>query len=608
MKKHTDHYICNKSGSILGHNNSSKNANILELIPTWQPTKGKVQTHVNKISVNVTTDILSLNSNPVFLVSVLGNTDDEQPIFLQIQMKQPVSLKEDNPDQLINNVINAAYIGFCSDITSTLLEFTTHKVAQGQSARSVFGLPKLFRIVERAISKAEPEKNDRLFSTNLQVIDNEIHAIHCIFHQGKIEKSSGLLLTRPQLIEQIEQFVRQKKFFSLLMIDIDNFKTVNSTLGHVLGDIVLKELSLRIFDLSKKRKGIAAHLNGDKFAWIIPVISVKHDIESLAYRMLTELRQPLLINKIPLEMDASIGIASFPTEGYSAVSLLRKAESSMLHAKDSSFKVKQYQPNVEHNPQQRLMVMAGIPNAISNQEFHLVFQPQVHISSRQLKGFECLLRWSKNNKSFSPGLFIPLAEMSHHIHDITKWVIKECLTQLAYWQSIGKEWTVSINFSSKNLMDMRLISYLSNQCLKHDIPTKYVIIEVTESALMVDIDNARSLLERLHNEGFKISIDDFGTGYSSLAYLKHLPVNMIKIDKTFVTDITTDKTDATICKALIDMSHDLNIEVVAEGIENKAALQKLNQLGCDYAQGYFISKGITADKVISFDKKFQTSL
>lgn len=597
----------------MGQNVTSKLKNILQKYPAWHPNTGDFIYQENGLDITIHTEPYLLGTQTAYLVEAnleqsAHSSESPKPIVLQIDVLPSLDMLPPS-EEFIDQIISNALIGYCSNPDFIKARITNKDIKPGQKARKALGLPFLYRLIQNALEPDGNTGNDQLIISELHIVDQKLHNIFCLINEPvHIEKSNNSgLLNRKQLLKQIESHVAAKKYFSLLMIDIDNFKAINSTLGHLLGDQVLTELSKRIYSLSKKQQGYTAHLNGDKFAWIIPANSVRHNIETLAYRMLSELRKPLMINRIPLELDASIGIASFPKEGYSPVSLLRKAESAMLQAKSSSFKVKPYEPDIELSPQQRLMVMAGIPNALLNQEFHLIFQPQVSVKDKTTKGFECLLRWSKNNKSFSPGLFIPLAEMSHHMHDLTKWIISECVAHLANWQSAGKNWTVSINFSSKNLMDSRLVNFLSSQCLKHDIPTKFVIIEITESALMDDIENTKHLLRRLHREGFQISIDDFGTGYSSLAYLKILPVNMIKIDQTFVTNIHKDATDATICKSLIRMSHELGLKVVAEGVETIEAMNLLEKLGCDYAQGYLISKGIEPDKVIGYNEKFLPS-
>jgi len=606
MKYFPQHFICSDSGEVLGQNLSSSIDNILDIFPAWHPNTGDFIFQSDGLDITIHTEAYLLGSQTTYLVEAHLNqshieTESPKAVVLQLNVFPNIDMN-DPSEALIDQVMENASIGYCSNPDFIKTRITSKRIKTGQTARKALGLPFLYRLVQSALEPEGKLDLDQFIYSDAHIVDDKLQSIFCLIYESlEVEqKTHSGLLNRKQLLKQIESHVAEKEYFSLLVIDIDNFKTINNTLGHLLGDQVLTELSKRIYALSKKQKGFTAHLNSDKFAWIIPANSVKHSIETLAYRMLSELRKPLMINRIPLELDASIGIASFPKEGYSPVSLIRKAESAMLQAKSASFKVKSYQPDIELSPQQRLMVMAGIPNAISNKEFHLIFQPQVNVKNKTTKGFECLLRWSKNNKSFSPGLFIPLAEMSHHIHDLTKWIISECVNHLASWQNAGKDWTVSINFSSKNLMDSRLVNYLSSQCLKHDIPTKYVVIEVTESALMDDINKTKHLLHRLHNEGFQISIDDFGTGYSSLAYLKLLPVNMIKIDQTFVTNIHKDATDATICKSLIQMSHELGLEVVAEGVETIESMALLEELGCDYAQGYLISKGVDADRVLDY--------
>lgn len=519
-------------------------------------------------------------------------------------------------------LVRQARIGYCNDRLAKLYGYDRAQQLIGQSPLALFMPEALEQLLVEA-SQTEHHLRNYLTqgrSRQGQLIITQSHSVCHTANEHLLEvwlrqtpsldssKQSVSLATDPitdlpdrqALLHQLGVMIENGRRGALILIDLDNFKDINDALGHEFGDLVLREIGPRL--LQPGRPGyLVCRIGGDKFALLADDLIELSKVQALAYSLLATLRKPFLINTVSLEIDASIGIALFPQHASESNDLLRKAETAMYLAKESAFKVTLFRREQEHQPSYRLSVLSGLRSALHNQEFSLLYQPQMALQDQSLAGFECLLRWNReDNETLSPGSFIPLAEMSHHIHDITRWVIGQCFADLARWKQKGRLLPVSINLSSKNLMDNRLISYLSQECLNYNIPPNYVHIEITESALMSDTKRARQLLLWLRKEGFRISIDDFGTGYSSLAYLKNLPVDILKIDKTFVSKLAESQVDAAIVRSIISMAHSLDACVVAEGVESRESLERLIEYGCDYAQGYYINRGIVADQVPDF--------
>ena len=544
--------------------------------------------------------------------------------IFRIHFDPPLNL-EDSDNELSRAISVNGKIVESNESAARIFGFELAKDLANISPSQFFSEPQLLEMVKNATvnnqqrEKLDTEARDKhgrtLWTRNSYISifeQGRLSSIWCtvqdITHQqqyraliesGSHDDTLTRLPNRVGLMHFLDTKIEANANLALILIDLDNFRDINDALGHNFGDLVLKEIGPRLQSLGQE--SFIARLGGDEFAVVVEDLTDDHQIETLAYSILAALRSPYSVHQVPIELDASLGIATYPKHSTNRSELLRHAEVAMYRAKQSTFKVLSYDPEHEHRPKQRLSVLSGLKSAIHNQEFKLIYQPQVAMEDRELKGFECLLRWNRSdNEILPPGYFIPLAEMSHHIHDITRWVIGQCFADMAEWKSQGKLWPVSINLSSKNLMDTRLVNYLSQQCLNFDIPPNYVVIELTESAVMSDTNRAISLLKKLRSEGFGISIDDFGTGYSSLTYLKILPVNALKIDKEFIGQIGKNLVDTTIVKSIISLAHNLNIEVVAEGVETMAVWNILTRLGCDYAQGYFISRGIDSVDVPQF--------
>jgi diguanylate cyclase (GGDEF)-like protein len=382
---------------------------------------------------------------------------------------------------------------------------------------------------------------------------------------------------------------------SLLMIDLDRFKYVNDTLGHHIGDLLLAEVGKRMAELVPANEATVARLGGDEFAILLP----RQDIAAacrIAAKLLKRLEVPITVEGQVVDVSGSIGIVSFPDNGPDANTLFRHADLAMYAAKRGNLGFAVYEvSDVERHHAERLSLMTELRQAVEHDELMLYYQPKIDLVTGSVKYVEALVRWQHPSRGMvPPDAFIPFAEQTGYIKTISRWVVARAIEQCARWQEAGIELAVSINVSARDLIHSDLPEVLA-QCLElNDVAPQKVWIEITESALMEDAENAIKTLDRLHAMGLRMSIDDFGTGYSSLAYLKRMPVDEIKIDKSFVLTMDTNAEDMTIVRSTIDLGHNMGLKVVAEGVETIEVLGQLREMGCDLAQGFYLSRPLPA--------------
>jgi len=376
--------------------------------------------------------------------------------------------------------------------------------------------------------------------------------------------------------------------FALLMLDLDNFKLVNDTLGHDIGDALLVKVSKNLRSLIRK-DDLVARLGGDEFCVILRDIGVDSAI-NISLKINNNIKSINHINQTDVNIGASIGIAIFPDHSTDYTKLMKHSDVAMYEAKKNGLEYVLYEPQFETSNITVLSREKLLINAIEDNELILHYQPKVDFSSGKLVGVEALVRWNLNGKLIYPDDFIPAAEKSGQIKLLTKWVLNAALEQLALWNRMDKELKMSINVSTKDLDDMNFGTNIADHIKKYDIHPQHLILEITETGVMSNPTRALNILHQLDQLGVEISIDDFGTGYSSLIYLKKMPVNELKIDRSFVLDLLTDSDSLVIVRSIVDLAHNLGITVTAEGVENKSMWDILSLLGCDVAQGYYIGK------------------
>ncbi|MHB8535716.1 MAG: bifunctional diguanylate cyclase/phosphodiesterase [Sulfuricaulis sp.] len=409
-----------------------------------------------------------------------------------------------------------------------------------------------------------------------------------------LTKLPNRTLFHERLVQAIDDAKRDYRPFALMLMDIDRFKDINDTLGHQVGDMLLQQVAAR---LRSKLRDIdtVARMGGDEFAILLPAVNDKH--ATMAARMLLQaLRTPFVVGEQNLDIGASIGVALYPDHGVDANILIQRADVAMYAAKHANTGHAFYDGKLDqHNPT-RLTLLGELRHAVEQEQFVLYFQPKVNLKTYQVTGVEALVRWNHPREDLMlPDTFIPLLEQTGMIRSLTPWVMNESLRQGQVLQDQGAPITISMNLSVRDLQDPYLADAFAEQLAALQISPRWLELEITESAVMTEPERALEVLTRLSTMGLRIAIDDFGTGYSSLSYLKKLPVNTIKIDKSFVIGMGRDENDAAIVRTSIDLAHNLKLEVVAEGVENEETLKRLAELGCDTAQGHYISRPLTAD-------------
>ncbi|MCA1804966.1 MAG: EAL domain-containing protein [Xanthomonadaceae bacterium] len=379
----------------------------------------------------------------------------------------------------------------------------------------------------------------------------------------------------------------------LFILDLDRFKEVNDTLGHHSGDLLLKTVGERVNGLLRRSDTIA-RLGGDEFAILLPHTPLSR-AQRCAEKIIDCLETPIPTAGVDLDIDVSIGIAMYPDHGTDAETLLQHADVAMYKAKEHNLGYAIYEPREDRHSVRRLTLMAELRAAIEKHQLELHYQPKLNLKTRQVEGVEALLRWQHPEYGYvTPDEFIPLTEQSGLIFPLTDWVLREALRQRELWHKQGLHLHVAVNLSTCSLQDAQCASKIAKLLSHRLVVADQLVLEITESAMMTDVNRAMDVVSALDAIGVRLSIDDFGTGFSSLSHLKRLPVDELKIDRSFVQDMERDESDAILIQSIIDLAHNMGLRVVAEGVESAGALEMLEQLGCDMAQGFHISRPLPA--------------
>jgi diguanylate cyclase len=415
------------------------------------------------------------------------------------------------------------------------------------------------------------------------------------------------LPNRTLFIDRLQQAVnlaaREKSALAVCILDIDRFKEVNDTLGHYNGDRLIKQVALRLTGVIRESDTLA-RIGGDEFGFMLPKIATADDLKKLGKKLQKALEPPFALENLSLDVSASIGATLYPEHGYDVDTLIQRADVAMYIAKQDNSGIIIYSKELDGHSPHRLTLGSELREAINNDDLVLYYQPKIFSKSDMLQAAEVLVRWQHPIHGFMlPDQFIPLAERVGLISDVTLWVLKNSLRQCREWNSAGINIEISVNVSSLCLLDPEFPDVLTGLLASHEFPAKSLMIEITETSIMVNPERSFQVLNRIADMGVGVSIDDFGTGYSSLAYLKKLPATEIKIDKSFVMEMLENDSDMAIVNATIQLGHNLGLTVVAEGVENIAAFNKLKAMGCDILQGYFISKPVAANEFFSWIAK-----
>jgi len=384
--------------------------------------------------------------------------------------------------------------------------------------------------------------------------------------------------------------------FALMLLDLDRFKEINDTLGHQTGDAVLEHFATRLKDVARASDTVA-RLGGDEFALVLQGAQDSASALFVAERIRRALDDPFVIDGLTLELETSIGIAIFPRHGKDAEQLLKRADIALYASKDSHQPVVYAAKHDQHSAD-GLGLVAQIRNAIENGELIVHYQPEVDLATGETHRVEALVRWEHPELGLlQPDAFIPLARQSALVRPITRFVLDAALGQCRAWQDLGINVGVAVNLAGRDLADSRLEEEVSEALRRWKLEPELLELEIPESAIMSERERIHKMLARLSERGVRVAVDDFGSGYASLSHFKQLPVDVLKVDKSFVQNIGTDEEDEAIVRSTIDLAHSLGVAVVAEGVESEDVLHRLRALGCDLAQGFCLARPASADDV-----------
>jgi diguanylate cyclase (GGDEF)-like protein len=425
---------------------------------------------------------------------------------------------------------------------------------------------------------------------------------HDLEYQALHDHLTGLpnrFMLHQRMEYQLLSSERQHSAFALFVMDLDFFKEINDTLGHASGDQLLIEASTRIQRRITKSDTMA-RLGGDEFAILLPDCD-EDRAKALARDIIEEISHPFDIGDEKVSVMISIGMAAYPKDGDTAEILLQYADMAMYNAKRKRSGYAVYNPEENFYSKERLSLIRDLLEALENNAFELYYQPKLNLADQRIDGAEALIRWHHQDYGWvQPEIIIEAAERAGAIHKLSLNILQKAIAQCAQWHRQGYRLAISVNLSVRDLSNKHLSEQIKGLLDQHQLDYAYLTLEITESVMMENLALSLEQLNKLHQLGVCLSIDDFGTGFSSLAYLKRLPVNELKIDKSFIMDLGKEVNDIEIVSSTINLGHSLGLRVVAEGVENQAVLDRVQRLGCDQIQGYHISKPVEAGHFTSF--------
>ncbi len=454
---------------------------------------------------------------------------------------------------------------------------------------------------ELEIKSLKDDLEQRVVKRTLELASVNKELQHQALHDALTSLPNRVLM-QDRLQQATRAAKREGHSLALMITDLDRFKEINDTLGHHYGDLLLQQVAGRVRSALRDSDTVA-RLGGDEFAVLLPTIQNEEQATQAAIKIATAMDAPFILENQNFHVGISIGIAIYPKDGDNSAHLMRRADVAMYVAKRAQSSYAFYNPEQDQHSASRLALVGELRRALEQNQLVVHYQPTVDIKQRLVVGVEALLRWQHPIRgTLQPSEFIPLAEQTGLIKGLTLFVLNESLQQLHQWQAKGVQLRMAVNLSARNLNDPDLVKQIDGLLNHWQVLPEQLQLDITESAIMEDPARAMSTLSRIYAMGIKLSIDDFGTGYSSLAYLKQLPVHEIKIDRSFVEGMVSNNEDRVIVRSTVDLAFNMGHRVIAEGVNSKEALALLASMGCDHAQGFFISKPLHGSELYQWLK------
>lgn len=480
------------------------------------------------------------------------------------------------------------------EIGDTVLAFNSMSVALQNTDQQR-------RVAEEEIIRLNVDLEQRVQTRTAELAALNRELEYRAMHDSLTDMPNRMLFT-DRLDQAIRRAARDQSCFSVLTLDLDRFKWVNDSMGHQLGDLVLQTAAQRIRRCLRD-SDTAARMGGDEFAVLLPTASTPDGAIEVATKIARLVSEPMMIGTRQVDIGASIGIAIFPIHASDLATLMKRSDAAMYEAKRSGSSWAVYTAACDQHHVEPIASKRELLDALEGNEFILHYQPKLDLSTGAVQGVEALVRWAHPAKGIIyPDKFIADIEQYGIVRQFTAKIVEMALAQVKTWEAAGVNLNVAVNISTLNLQDACFPQDIREVIEASGVEPSRLDLEVTETAIMTEPARAIENIRLLSEMGVTTSIDDFGIGYSSMSYLKRLAVSTMKIDRSFVMDMSKDKHDFVIVKSAIDLGHNLDMKVVAEGVENINTWEQLRELGCDIAQGYYMSKPLPADKVIEWVK------